>query len=402
MLKQNVALLVIESSSDLTALIGSWRGHVKGCHGNSCSILDLEGASPSASNPVGCLWSSFTGKSRQPQLGGRLLNIKPQFIGAVLSVLALTGLGITATTARAQDAHEDLTSCPGSAPEPGQSAAWSVAFCNRTGHDIVIEFHDNDCPAKDWSRRGDVYQRTLRRGESKSLPLCYANEPPAKKPAPGTPTVRIPGGKGVTTTWTVVGDCGDRSKPLNLDARSFYDRGEYKTGIILLQYPSGASHCTSDASVSAAGPATASSQASTQSPPPAPSAAAASSYAGAATAPQSAAQAQTPVATHSPIAAPPAVPPAPPAVPRGSGPPTLTAGIVTTGLVQHAVQVFAKGGAGYKCNFNLALTFTDGAGWNDKTKVDITGNDEQVPIVTRKYLKSVSEVKITSNSCAPL
>jgi hypothetical protein len=258
----------------------------------------------------------------------------------------------------------------------------------------VIEFHDNDCPAKDWGRRGDVYQRTLRRGESKSLPLCYANEPPAKKAAPGTPTLRIPGGKGVTTTWNVVGDCGDRSKSLNLDARTFYDRGEYKTGIILLQYPSGASHCTSDASVSAASAASASSQAS---PPPA----AAATYAGSATA-QQAAQAQPPVATHSPIAAPPAAPPAAPAVPRGNGPPILTAVIDTKGLVQHSVQVFAQGGTGYKCNFNLALTFTDGAGWNDKTKVDITGNDEQVPIVTRKYLKSVSEVKITSNSCAPM
>ena len=328
------------------------------------------------------------------------MNIKAQFFGAVLSVLTVACLGITATTARAQDAHEDLTPCPGSAPEPGQSAAWSVAFCNRTGHDIVIEFHDNDCPAKDWGRRGDVYQRTLRRGESKSLPLCYANEPPAKKPAPGTPTLRIPGGKGVTTTWNVVGDCGDRSKPLNLDARTFYDRGEYKTGIILLQYPSGASHCTSDASVGAASAATASSQAATQ--PPSPASSTAAAYSGASSAQQVAAQAQPPVATHSPIAAPPAAPPAAPAVPRGNGSPTLTAVIDATGLVQHSVQVFAKGGAGYKCNFNLALTFTDGAGWNDKTKVDITGNDEQAPIVTRKYLKSVSAVKITSNSCAPM
>src|SRR5882757_10093034 len=97
------------------------------------------------------------------------------------------------------DAHEDLAACPGSAPEPAQSAAWSVAFCNRTGHDVVIEFHDNDCPINDWTRRGDVYQRTLRRGESRTLPLCYANEV-GKKPAPGMPTLHIPGGKGVTTT----------------------------------------------------------------------------------------------------------------------------------------------------------------------------------------------------------
>jgi hypothetical protein len=64
--------------------------------------------------------------------------------------------------------------------------------------------------------------------------------------------------------------------------------------------------------------------------------------------------------------------------------------------------VYAKGGAGYKCNFNLALTFTDGGGWNDRAKVDITGTDEQVPIATRKYLKTVSAVKITSNSCVPM
>jgi hypothetical protein len=333
-------------------------------------------------------------------LGGELLKIKLQLIGAVLCVLTLASFG---STARAQDAHEDLTPCPGSAPEPAQSAAWSVAFCNRTGHDVVIEFHDNDCPAKDWGRRGDVYQRTLRRGESKSLPLCYANEPPAKKPAPGNPTLRIPGGKGVTTTWNVVGDCGDRSKPLNLDARTFYDRGEYKTGIILLQYPSGASHCASDASVGA-GAASSSTQAAVGAGAAASTAGAAGAASAAPSASQLAAQAQPPVAAHSLITAPPAaapVAPAAPAVPRGSGPPTLSAVIDTKGLVQHAVLVFAKGGAGYKCNFNLALTFTDGGTWNDRTKADIAGS-EDAPVITRKYLKSVSDVKITSNSCSPM
>jgi hypothetical protein len=327
----------------------------------------------------------------------------------VLSLLVLVSFGFTA---RAQDAHEDVSPCPGSAPEPAQSAQWSVAFCNRTGHDLVIEFHDNDCPAKDWGRRGDVYQRTLRRGESKTLPLCYANESPTKKPVPGAPTLRIPGGKGVTTTWSVVGDCGDRSKPLNLDARTFYDRGEYRSGIILLQYPSGASHCTADAATSGgvlapsslsspSGSATASGTAATSSAlsaagvgtgvTPAPTSSAAPSSS------QLTAQTQPPVAPHSAIAAPPTTP----ALPRTSGAPMLSAVIDKTGLVQHSVQVFAKGGAGYQCNFNLALTFTDGAGWNDRAKVDITGNDEQVPISTRKYLKSVSDVKITSNTCSP-
>lgn len=335
------------------------------------------------------------------------MKIKLQSIGAVLSILALACLGITA---RAQNTHEDLSACPGSASEPTQSAAWSVAFCNRTGHDIVIEFHDNDCPINDWTRRGDVYQRTLRRGESRTLPLCFANEV-GKKPAPGMPTLHIPGGKGVTTTWNVIGDCGDHSKPLNMDARAFYDRGDYKTGIILLQNPSSASHCTSDAAPSptaaaTAGPAAAgaaSSYAPNASPPPAGAAAtysAAAPTAGASAAATNASSAvQAPVATHSPIVAPPPAPAAP-AVPRTSDAPTLTASVDNSGLIQHSVQVFAKGGANYKCNFNLLVTFSDGATWNDKVKTAITGNDEQLPIVTQKYLKTPTEAKITSNNCA--
>lgn len=315
-------------------------------------------------------------------------------IGAAL-VISLAGL---APLAHSQtDAHEDLAPCPGSAPEPTQSAAWSVAFCNRTGHDIVIELHDNDCPARNWDRRGDVYQRMLRRGESKTLPLCYADEPPAKKPAPGIPTLRVPGGKGVVTTWNVVGDCGDRSKPLNLDARTFYDRGEYKTGIILLQYPSGASHCVADASSASAtgdtmaappvtaAPAGASSSAQTQPSSPSPR--------------QPPAQPQVPVATHSPIAAPPAVAAA--ANPRSGEPPTLSAAVDTKDVISRSVHVLAKGGAGYQCNFNLALTFTDGGQWNDKGKVVITAGDADAPIATRKYLKSVSKAEITSSKCTP-
>jgi len=330
------------------------------------------------------------------------------------SILALACLG---APAHAQNAKEDLSACPGSTPEPSQSATWAVAFCNRTGHDLVIEFHDNDCPANDWTRRGDVYQRTLRRGESRTLPLCYANEA-GKKQAPGTPTLHLPGGKGVTTTWNVVGDCGDHSKPLNMDARSFYDRGDYKTGIILLQNPPAAAHCISDASAASnapAGPAgvgsvgpaaTAASvaAASSASPGAAPTMvtppgayAPSPSGAPAATAPYTSAP-QAPVAPHAALA----VPPAAPAVPRTGGEPTLTASVDTAGLIQHRVLVFAKGGAGYRCNINLLVKFSDEATWNDKVKVDITGNDEQVPISTRKYLKTPTEVKITSNKCAPM
>jgi hypothetical protein len=339
---------------------------------------------------------------------GQVSMITTRSIGTALAIF----LAVAAPLAHSQgDAHEDLAPCPGSAPEPTQSAAWSVAFCNRTGHDVVIEFHDNDCPARNWDRRGDVYQRTLRRGESKTLPLCYANEPQTKKPAPGIPTLRIPGGKGVVTTWNVVGDCGDRSKPLNLDARTFYDRGEYKTGIILLQHPSGASHCAADAysggasataptvaaaagaasSTGAAAPSAAST-AQTQSP----------SAAQPSMQPQSPVQPQPAVATHSPIAAPPAAAAAAAVNPRSSEPPTLSAAVDTKDVVARTVRVSAKGGAGYKCNFNLALTFTDGGTWNDRTKADITGGDAGAPIATRKYLKSVSKVEITSSKCTPM
>lgn len=343
------------------------------------------------------------------------MKIKLQFVSAVLSILALAGTG---APAQSQDAHEDLSACPGSAPEPSQSSEWAVAFCNRTGHDLVIEFHDNECPADGWTRRGDVYQRTLKRGESRTLPLCYANEPAGKKPPPGIPTLRIPGGKGVTTTWTVVGDCGDHSKPLNMGAQTFYDRGDFKTGIILLQNPAGASHCTSDAAASSGGPASAAAAASTS------PAYASAATPGAASTPAYAPAGTPAGATPTPYAsAPTTAAPVPygtaapasaaagaatsaaqgqPAVPRTGGEPTLTASVPTSGLIQHTVQVFAKGGAGYRCNMNLLVTFSDGATWNDKTKADITGNDEQVPIATRKYLKTPTDVKITSNKCAPM
>ena len=322
--------------------------------------------------------------------------ITSRSIGTALAIV----LAVVGRPAQSENAHEDLTPCPGSAPEPAQSAAWAVAFCNRTGHDIVIEFHDNDCPVRNWDRRGDVYQRMLRRGESKTLSLCYANEPQSPKPAPGIPTLRIPGGKGVVTTWSVVGDCGDRSKPLNLDARTFYDRGEYRTGIILLQYPSGASHCVADASgtnagaaqgvtgasaVAAATAGASSMQAQSGSPSPAPPPV----------------QPQPPGATRSPIATPPAATGAVAVNPRSSEPPTLSAAVDTKDVIARTVRVSAKGGAGYQCNFNLALTFTDGSTWNDRASADIPPGDADIPVATRKYLKSVSKVEITSSKCAP-
>ena len=368
-------------------------------------------------------------KIKATQTGGLIVMITTRTIGATLANFSLLlTLAVLAPLAYGQnDAHEDLSACPGSGPEPAQSSAWSVAFCNRTGHDIVIEFHDNDCPARNWDRRGDVYQRMLRRGESKTLPLCYANEPQTKKPAPGVPTLRIPGGKGVVTTWNVVGDCGDRSKPLNLDARTFYDRGEYKTGIILLQYPSGASHCESSnasantpgsASAAAAAPSTgatagaaaagaaatagapASSAAQTRGDPASPAQTPAQTQGSATSPAPTQSPVQPPVATHSPIAAPPAAAAA--TNPRSGEAPTLSVAIDSKDVVGRTIRVFAKGGAGYQCNFNVALTFTDGASWNDRTKADITAGDADAPIATRKYLKSVSKAVITSSKCTPL
>jgi hypothetical protein len=332
-------------------------------------------------------------------------------ISILLMAILLTACLLPCRAAHGQDWHEDLTPCPGSAPEPTQSAAWSVAFCNRTGHDIVIEFHDNDCPAQNWDRRGDVYQRTLRRGESKSLPLCYANQPqPAKSPAPGIPTLRLPGGKGVVTTWSVVGDCGDRSKSLNLDARTFYDRGDYRTGIILLQYPAGASHCVAEAPAAAGSPTlpgAAAAAGSTTNPALSQSSAL----------PHPAAQAQASGSAQPSSSQPPAAPlspgPAPLAVthdsaaaapPAGNSPPALTAVVDTKDAVGRTVWVFANGtGApGYKCSFVLGLTFTDGGSWNDRVNANVTGAEGNAPIATRKYLKSVSKVDLTATRCSPL
>src|SRR5215831_20681482 len=73
--------------------------------------------------------------------------------------------------AHGQGAAEDLAPCGASRPAPSQSASWGVTFCNRTGHDIVVQFHDNDCPADNWGRRGDIYEKRIARGESVTVLL---------------------------------------------------------------------------------------------------------------------------------------------------------------------------------------------------------------------------------------
>src|SRR5579864_9156153 len=129
-------------------------------------------------------------------------------------VLASAILGLAAFMAGAapcaeQSGGDEPTPCGAAQPQPSQSALWPVTFCNRTHHDLVMEFRDNDCPAQNWARRGDVYRRTIRRGESLVVPLCYGIETPeTRSPAQGIPQLRLAGGKGVVTTWTVIGDCG--------------------------------------------------------------------------------------------------------------------------------------------------------------------------------------------------
>ena len=307
--------------------------------------------------------------------------------------MALVLLFAGGTVARSQDTpHEDMTPCTGSSPQPSKSAEWPVAFCNRTGHDVVIEFRDNDCPATNWGKRGDVYRKSLRRGESATVALCYANEPrEAGGPKPGTPILRIPGGKGVVTTWNVVGDCGDRSDHLYLDARTFYDRGDYGTGIILLQYPSSASHCVGGA------PAPAEPQARSAGNPPPREASASIPPAReelASTPPPRAQQAA--VAPSAPIQAAPPI--------GGEKQPSLYAVVNDKDSLGRSVQVFAKSEPGVMaglCNFTLTLTFSDGGSWKDRTRAEVPGGGADTPIATRKYLKTVSKADLSDIKCSP-
>jgi hypothetical protein len=309
--------------------------------------------------------------------------LNTQSIASAVVLLVLLTVG---SAAHGEETwHEDLRPCTGSGAEPSRSGVWDVAFCNRTGHDLVIEMHENECPANNWAKRGDVYRKSLRRDESVTIPLCYANEPSAAGSVkPGVPMLRIPGGKGVVTTWTISGDCGDRSDRLNRDAQSFYDRGDYKTGIILLQYPSGASHCVGEA------PAAASVR------PKEPSAIE-TPHAAAATAPV--------VAPAAPPVAPPVTPTAPLAARTGQQP-SLSAAVDAKDAIGRTVRVFAanaKSEPNYKCSFTLEMTFSDGATWSDRVQATVPGSDDPKTLVwTHKFLKSVSKVVLNPGSCTAL
>lgn len=295
--------------------------------------------------------------------------------------------------------------CSGSDPEPARSGMWRVAFCNRTGHDLVLEFRDNDCPAQDWSHRGDVYRRSMRRDESSVFPLCYANERQATSPAPGIPQLRMPGGKGVVTTWSIVGDCGEHSTPLYLDARTFYDRGDYQSGITLLQHPAGAGHCAPGAAGTSASSASATSNAALG---------AAAPSAPVATPPA----AKPPPVPSAPPAPPPAATPASPTASAASAPasssaaagasqageaPHLYAKVDSKDVLARSVQVYASkdsGEAAYQCSFTLVLGFSDGGSYQDHVKsADVRPGQQEAVITTRKYFKSVVKVDLAAQRC---
>lgn len=290
--------------------------------------------------------------------------MQPVYFASALIALLAAVPAASAQTGAAQD----LAPCPGSQPEPARSATWGVAFCNRTGHDLVIQFRENDCPAENWAHRGDVYEKTLRAGETQTFFLCYANE--AQPTVPGIPQLRIPGGKGVVTTWHVVGDCGERSNRSRLDARSFYDRGDYKAGIVLLQHPSGTAHCAGDSAVTAP---TAGVSAGTSTTSPS-SVAATTPQSGAAGAPR-------------PVAAP---------------APALHAVIDTTDRLTRTVKVFATSAPdapALNCRFMLSLSFSDRSTWNDRVQTTVQAAADNSLVVTRKYGKSVTQVEFNSVRC---
>jgi hypothetical protein len=81
----------------------------------------------------------------------------------------------------------------------------------------------------------------------------------------------------------------------------------------------------------------------------------------------------------------------------------LRAAIDTQDVVTRTVRVFATSDAGapnYRCNFMLALTFSDGGTYTDRVKADVHRGDADSLAVTRKYGKTVSKVVLGSTKCS--
>jgi|SRR5579872_2260227 len=275
---------------------------------------------------------------------------------SIVSLTALVALLATGSVTRGQQLTGEATAtCQASGPVPGGSGAWAVTFCNRTGHDLVVEFRDNDCPADGWRRRGDVYRRTIQRGTNLVVSLCYAVEPQSVSPPIGVPMVRIPGGKGVVTSWSVIGDCGDGSDQLHQDARSFYDRGAFETGIVLLQYPAGPPHCIAGHSRGDTSAASAAQSHTADRPPSA------------------------------------------------GALPFLSVIVDPSDKLGRTVRVLSQDNfpGRYRCSFKVSLTFSDGGTWLDSGRADLPGGEGGQVVATRKYLKSVSKAVLTAGTCIP-
>ena len=55
----------------------------------------------------------------------------------------------------------------------------------------------------------------------------------------------------------------------------------------------------------------------------------------------------------------------------------------------------------YHCKFRLNLDFSDGSSWVDRQQVDVHSGDDNAPVMTRKYGKTVTKVAVASPACAP-
>ena len=53
-----------------------------------------------------------------------------------------------------------------------------------------------------------------------------------------------------------------------------------------------------------------------------------------------------------------------------------------------------------KCTFLLALSFTDGGSWNDRTHATVPPGASNSEVLTRKYGKSVARVELNSQNAS--
>jgi hypothetical protein len=84
------------------------------------------------------------------------------------------------------------------------------------------------------------------------------------------------------------------------------------------------------------------------------------------------------------------------------GPPALAAAIDPANRFTRIIQVFATSAPDapdYRCQVLLAVNFSDGTTWNDKQQIDVRAGTQNALVLTRKYLKSVTQVTMDSPRC---